>query len=1032
MRRSRQSFSRPSSGEARFPHSATGLAGAGVAQQASPSELCLADALVPPLQSQTINKKGKQVVISDLRSAELRLNFRASILRPTALAALSAAGMVCSAFAFAQAPPADDENAPLEQVVISGTNIVRDGYSAPTPVTVVGVDQLQQSATSNIADYINTMPVFANSQTPTNQYHQSSNGLAGLNTLNLRSVGSSRTLVLIDGQRSVGSTTTGLVDINNIPQDLVQRVDVVTGGASAVYGSDALSGVVNFVLDKTFTGTKFGVSGGATNEGDDGNWKVSLTEGLGFADDRGHFIFSGEMARDAGIRGVPRDWNNGGTAIITNPGFTATNGQPQLIRVDQAALYVATEGGIITNPAAPLPPNPLAGTAFGPGGTPTTFHLGSITANPYTVGGDWASNPSNTIQSLTPEMKSERIFTRLSFDITDNVNVFGQFSWAGTSTLGYNEPNFYFGSLAVKSDNAFIPAPIATRLNTLGITTFNMGTLNGDLPDWANKTDRDTKRYVVGASGKFGAFGSNWNWNVYAQRGTTEATFQTPGVSNRTRYMLAIDAVRDPNTGAVVCRSTLTAPTNGCVPYNLFGTGVNSQAAINYLEPFAPTQNLKLTQDVWSAQIAGEPFSDWAGPVSLAAGVQHRLEKVSASADALSGQWFAANYAPINGSYDVTEASLETVVPIVRDKAWAKAIDLNAAARATDYSTSGYVTTWKVGATYDITPDVRLRATRSRDIRAPNLSELYQAGAGGTGQIFDDFRGRQGVQYRIVQSGNLGLDPEKADNTGAGVVFTPTFLPNFSFSADYWRIDIDGAIGGIQSQPIFDLCYQGLSQFCAFITPDPSKLTAVPASYSIVNAPVNLASQKASGIDFEASYRLNLGDLVSSWAGNVDLRYLGTHYIKNVTDNRLTPPADQVGASIPKWNHNLTATYTNDGLRFTLTGRLIDAGVIDPTYIECSTGCPQFTAAQLLNNPTVNDAHRPGVFYIDTSIGYDFAKVGNADFQVYFNVQNLLNRDPPIVPLPLTGLVPYFSVQTNPSLYDVLGRNYRLGFRFKL
>ena len=249
--------------------------------------------------------------------------------------------------------------------MITGTNIVRNGFSAPTPLTVIGQDQFQTSATNNIADYLNTTPVFQNSQTPTNQYHQSSNGLAGLNTLNLRSLGSSRTLVLIDGQRSVGSTTTGLVDINNIPQDLVSRVDVVTGGASAVYGSDALTGVVNFVLDKKFTGTKVSVSGGVTTYGDDPNWKVGITEGFGFAGDRGHFIVSGEATDDYGIRGVPRNWNNGGAAIIVNPAFSKTNqnGQPQYIRVNQASLYTATWGGIITN-------TPLANTTFGPGGTP--------------------------------------------------------------------------------------------------------------------------------------------------------------------------------------------------------------------------------------------------------------------------------------------------------------------------------------------------------------------------------------------------------------------------------------------------------------------------------------------------------------------------------------------------------------------------------------------------------------------------------------------------------------------------------------
>jgi iron complex outermembrane recepter protein len=981
-------------------------------------------------------------MIPDICSAERRVDLRGQILRPTALAALSAAGLAGSALALAQAPaaggapeaPARQEaparpdaaagqpEAPAE-VVITGTNIVRNGFSAPTPLTVIGQEQFQTSATNNIADYVNTIPAFQNSQTPTNQYHQSSNGLAGLNTLNLRSLGSSRTLVLIDGQRSVGSTTTGLVDINNIPQDLVSRVDIVTGGASAVYGSDALTGVVNFVLDKKFTGTKVAVSGGVTTYGDDPNWKVSLTEGIGFAGDRGHFIVSGEASDDYGIRGVPRSWNNSGEAIIVNPAFSKTNqnGQPQYIRVSQAALYTVTWGGIITN-------TPLANTAFGPGGTPTIFHLGSIVSNPYTSGGDWASNPSNTIQSLTPEIRSQRIFTRLSYDVTDSIDVFGQFSWAGTHSIGYNEPNFYFGNLTVKSDNAFIPPSVASRLSALGITQFNMGTLNGDLPDWNNNTYRTTKRYVVGANGNFDALGSSWTWSAYVQRGETDGDFRAYGVSDRTRYMLAIDAVRDPATGAIVCRSTLTDPTNGCVPYDLFGTGVNGQAAINYIEPSVPTQLLELTQDVWSAQLSGEPFSDWAGPVSVAAGVQHRREAVSGTADALSGNWFAANYAPIRGSYKVTEGSLETVVPLAKDVFLVKNLEVDAAARATDYSISGYVTTWKFGATWDITPDIRLRANRSRDIRAPNLSELFQTGAGGTGQILDDFRGAQSVLYRIVQAGNLNLQPEKANSTGAGLVLQPTFLPRFNASVDYWQINIDQAIGTIQSQQTFDLCYQGLSQFCTFITPNPATLTAVPTGgYVIVNSPVNLASQKASGIDFEGSYRFDLGSF-----GNLDLRYLSTHYIKNVTDNRVSPPVDVVGASVPRWDHHLTVTYSNQPFTVALTGRMISSGVLDPTYLVCSTNCPPRTAAQQLTNPTVNDAHQPGAFYLDSSVTYDLPGAGKTDLQVFLNIQNLLNRAPPIVPEAYTGLVPYFSEQTNPMLYDVLGRTFRLGVRFTM
>ena len=944
--------------------------------------------------------------------------------------ALSAVGLVVTPLALAQqaapaaaAAPADASTTAdtLQEVVVTGTHIVRDGYSAPTPLTVVGQEQLQQSATNSIADYLNTIPAFKGSQTPQNQYHQSSNGLAGLNTLNLRSLGSSRTLVLIDGQRSVGSTTTGLVDINNIPQDLVTRVDVVTGGASAVYGSDAISGVVNFVLDKNFTGTKINASGGVTTYGDDPNWKVGITEGFGFANNRGHFIVSGEVSDDYGIRGTPRAWNNTEQAIVTNPAYTATNGLPQLLRVSGAGLYTATQGGIITSTA-------LANTQFGPGGVPSTFQLGSIVANPYTVGGSALTNPSNLIAGLTPEQESQRLFTRLSFDITENINIFGQYSWAKTHTDGQNEPNFYFGNLNVKSDNAYIPASVESRLTALGIGSFSFGTLNGDLPEWNNITDRTTQRFVGGANGKFSVLGSDWTWSGYFQRGTTDTLVRLPGVTNKTNYMLAIDAVVNPATGSIVCRSTLTNPNNGCVPYNLFGTGVNSAAAINYVEPTVPTQHLGLAEDVFSGQLSGEPFSDWAGPVSVAAGISHRSESVLGTADSNAGNYFAGNYAPISGGYTVTEGSLETVLPLAKDIFLVKNLDLNAAARATEYSTSGYVTTWKAGLTWDVIPDLRFRGSISRDIRAPNLSELFQAGAGGTGQILDDFRGRTGVLYRIVQQGNLNLQPEKAKNTGGGFVLQPSFAPNFSASVDYWRIDISGAIGTIQSQQDFDLCFQGNKTFCAFISPDPSTLTAVPASYNIINAPVNLADQVASGIDFESAYHFDLSDLVAAAPGRLDIRFLSTHYIENTTNQIVTPPVDQVNSQVPRWEHHLTLTYSYDPVAVTLTGRYLSAGVLDPTYIVCSTNCPPAT----LNNPTANNASQPSAFYLDSSITFDFAKVGKSNLQAYVNIQNLLNKDPPIVPMSLTGLVPYFSIQTNPLLYDVLGRTFKVGFRLTL
>ena len=910
---------------------------------------------------------------------------------------------------------------PGSEIVVSGTRIVRNGYSQPTPVTVVGADQLQTSATPNIADYVNTIPVFLGSITPTNGYHNSSNALSGINALNLRSLGTSRTLVLIDGQRSVGSTTTGLVDINTVPQDLIERVDVVTGGASAVYGSDALSGAVNFILNKTFKGIKGEVSGGVTNYGDDPNWKASLTAGVGFAGGRGHLIVSGQIANDYGIRGVPRAWNKTGQAYMVNPGYVTGNGQPQYLRVSQATLYTGTYGGIITNTA-------LAQTAFGPGGTPYVFHLGSITATPYTSGGDWASNQTNALEDLVPRESDRRIFGRASYEITDHVNVFGQVSWASSHTTVANEPIFYLGNLLIRSDNAFIPSSVASRLGPLGITQFNLGTLNGDLPTWSNDARRTTTRYVAGADGDFGALGSNWKWNAYLQKGITHTKFQALNVPTVARYMAAIDAVRDPTTGAIICRSTLTDRSNGCVPFNVFGTGVNGQAAVNYVEPTTPTQVLSVKQDVYSADVTGEPFTNWAGPISVAVGFQHRREAARSTADANAGRYFAANYAPLRGSYRVTEGSLETVVPLARDQVWAQALDINAAVRFTGYSTSGFVTTWKVGATWNIIPGLRIRATRSRDIRAPNLSELFQAGAGGTGSIFDDFRNRAPILYRIVQQGNLDLKPERANTTGVGVVLQPHFIRGFSASADYFRIDISKAIGSITSQQVFDLCFNGNTDLCALISPDPSKLTAAPASYNIISEPINLASQKASGIDFEASYRLDVDEVIKGWGGSFSLRYLGTRYINNTTDNGLIPPVNIVGSSIPKWRHTITALYSSDRLTGSVTGRLTSAGRIDNSFIVCQTICPTSS----LYNQTVSDAHQPSAFYLDASINYNIGGLGSTQVQLYVNVQNILNRDPPVVPLPYNGTVPYFSLQTNPVLYDVLGRRFQVGLRVKL
>ncbi len=917
----------------------------------------------------------------------------------------------------------------FEEIIVTGSRIQITGYEQPTPVTVVGVEQIENSAAQNIADFVSQMPAVTGSASPVSSNGGLSSHSAGLSTLALRGLGGSRTLVLLDGQRSVGATTQGLVDINDIPQDLVNRVDVVTGGASAAYGSDALSGVVNFILDKTYVGTKGEVSGSLTTYGDDPQWKIRLTNGSTFGGEKGHLIISGEATHRYGIWGVPREWNKQGAFLVNNPTYTATNGQPSLLNVRGAALWQATKGGVITTVG------PLKGVYFGPNGTPNQIRFDGIVANPLAVTSDYRALQVNDNHTLDPEGSTQRIFTRASYQFTDHINGFVQLSWSHTHAYGWDVLNFKVANITVKADNAYIPASVAAVIAANGITQFTMGSMLADLGIVGNDSKRSTNRTVVGFDGDFDALDTNWRWNAYFQKGVSRTSALIFNSLQNTRFTTAIDAVKSPTSGAIVCRSTLTNPTNGCVPYNLFGIGVNSQAAINYLasdrdpRTGAPLLHESFYQSVFSADIQGTPFTTWAGPVAIGMGVEHRTERADGDADSVSGNWLIGNYIPTIGKYDVTEGFVETAVPLARDQVWAQSLDLNAAVRATSYSSSGYVTTWKVGATWDVIPDLRFRATRSRDIRAPNLGELFSTGAGGTSSLIDRFHGTTPVNSIGLNIGNTALTPEKADTTGIGIVVQPQFIPGLSASVDYYNIDIDDVIGSVAGQNVIDYCFNGLKQFCAAITPDLSTAAVTPAQIQVRNQPFNFATRQARGYDIELSYGRNLDDFVSDWQGSAEVRFLATHYLRDIQNNLIAPPDNVVGGqTTPKWRYSISANYTLDPISFTLSARGISAGAYNTSYIQCTSGCPTSTTF----NQTINNNVVDGAWFYDASINYTLPYGEDNDtIQAYLNVQNLFNSDPPIVSRGPTG-IPNALSMSNTVQHDVLGRVFRSGVRFKM
>ncbi|HEY4276145.1 MAG TPA: TonB-dependent receptor [Rhizomicrobium sp.] len=951
-------------------------------------------------------------------SKSSKFNLASRTLRYAALACtcLVPAALILPAYA-------QEQSQGVEEVTVTGTRVQRNGYQAPTPLTVIGADQIAQAAPNNLADYVNQMPELAGSATPQTTVTSQSSGTAGLNNMNLRNLGAVRTLVLLDGHRSVGSTQTGLVDVNTFPQQLVSRVDIVTGGASAAYGSDAVAGVVNFVLNKTFTGVKADLSGGISTYGDAAVGEFSGTAGFGFANDRGHILISGNVVHQDSTLSGTRAWNNTGTFVIVNPAYSAANHSvPQWMTVSGAQSDAATYGGIITG-------GPLKGTTFGPGGTPYQFAYGSITSDPWTVGGNWRANQYNDVNALVPREDRQGIFTRLSYNVTNNANFYLQYSYNNSRDIVPNTYPGYQANLSISADNAYLPASVASQAQTLGVSSFAFGKVWGQLPIATTLNTRNVQRFSVGGDGVFDALGTSWTWDGYLQHGVTHAS-ENLQQANTDKLKLAIDAVRN-GSGQIVCRSNLTGGNPGCVPLNPFGTDTASADAVNYVSGI-PYRKEIFTEDDASFSITGEPFSNWAGPVSLATGIEHRMEGLNGFVPlAYQSGWLSGNYRPTAGHYSVTEGFIETVVPLAKDVSWAKSLDLNAAVRFTGYSTSGYVTTWKVGATYQVTDDFRVRATQSRDIRAPNLQELFNNGTFGNGFAQDPRNNFANVGAFSLTTGNPNLQPEKADTTGFGIVYQPAFLPGFGFSIDYYNINVQGAISSVTAQQILNQCYVAQQQeFCASVTPN----TGPAGGFSqILIQPFNLQSLTARGLDFEANYNVSAHDIVENWGGDFTIRGLATNYLKNFTDTGIpgVPAVNTVGTNStsgpPHWRYNIVGIYSNDPYTISLTARGVSSGKINNTYIQCTTGCPLAT----VNNETINDNHLPGAFYLDTNLSYEFMKNEAGVGSVYLNVRNLLNADPAIVPTGPSGFS-YITQGTNPYIYDQIGRYFRLGVRFSM
>lgn len=907
----------------------------------------------------------------------------------------------------------------MAEVVVTGSRIARTGFTAPTPVTTVGAAEIATRAPTTLGETLQALPSFRQSSGASPGGVTSRGG--GQLIADMRGLGSERTLTLVNGRRFVPTTAEGTVDMKLIPTLLVNQIEVVTGGASAAWGSDAVSGVVNIILKDRIDGIQGTVQIGQSKYNDYKEYRVSLAGGEEFAGVR--FIAGADYLNNDGI-GNPysRPWGRSEGGIITNTAF-ATNGLPNLILAKGVHTANMTPGGLVvgSTTTAGAASTLLKGTQFLAGGTPAQYQYGQV-FGALMIGGDgYGANLSNSTVLGTP-LQSLSSFAKADYDINDKVSVYSELSLAWAYSGGVSQQPRDAGNLTILPDNAYLPASVKAQMTTLGLRSLTVGRLNNDTGFIKLDNQTQTQRAVLGLKG---SFGDGWTWDFYHQYGHTRQHLNT-GPNNRIQvnWTRAIDAVVGAG-GTIVCRSTLTAPTNGCTPINIFGDG---SAAAN---PYAfGTAFFSLNNQQWvtAGSVQGEPFKTWAGPVSLVVGAEYRREKAVADSDAISqtvqangalGGWVLGNQAPLYGKYNVQEAFAETVVPLAKDLPFAKSFDLNGAVRRTTYSTFGSVTTWKAGVSWSVVNDLRLRATRSRDIRAPNFTELYQAGGSSNTFVFDPVLNAS-AQIRNILTGNPDLKPEKADTTILGAVYQSSLIQGFSATIDHYDIEVADVIASIDAPTLTARCFAGIKEFCTSVVLNPNGSVAYTLSQNR-----NLNSLKSSGYDFEVRYTQPLSTFYDPLPGNIDIRWLATK-AEHLTQIDSTGPTERAGKvsnharinGVPEWSTVTDVTYRLPEWTFNLQARYVGQGIFNAALTE---GCCKAN--------TVSDNSVPAYIYYSLNMQHDLT-VGGHSFQVYGIINNLLDKQPPNIPSGAAGGINESS--TNGAFYDTVGRNYRIGVRFKL
>lgn len=979
-------------------------------------------------------------------------------------AATAVIALTFSAPAYAQSAEdaqetAPEAEAPAQAIVVTGSRITNPNLQLSSPVSVVSDTELKLRQTNNAEQFLRELP----SAVPSIG-SAVNNGNGGAAFVNLRGIGSQRNLVLLDGRRFVPADETGRVDLNNIPLAVIERTEVLTGGATTTYGADAISGVVNFITKRDFEGVQVDASTQLTERGDGVTHRVDLTMGANFADGRGNAVFSlGYQKQDEVLQG---------DRSFSEFNVDSFNGRAGGSSAAVPAFIVGPPG---PGPAVSGQIN-AAGTDVGPFDRPFNF------------------NPFNIFQ--TP-FERYNMYGSANYEVSDAVELFAQgvFSKQTVSTIIAPGGSF-FNTYQINLNNPFIPDAIAQRFgDRLGLTpaqfaaarntqfgpTLANGAANPDYVQFGAQVRRRSTEAGVRFSdftttlfnmvvGARGGITDDINWEITGTYGQSERIQRQGGFARLDRLEQAVLAIPD-GAGGVRCINQ----SRGCVPINLFGTEGNLGSPEAIAFAFDLTQQVIDTSDIATVNglISGDlPLAIADTPVAFAVGAEYRrygTGQVSDEASQTPGAVVGGGGADPNftGGYKALDLFGELVVPLLEGVTFAESLTLELGGRYSDINIVGSEFTWKAGGSWEPVTGFKVRGNYQRAARAPNIGELFfpqvtgldnlandpcagaapagnaqlaavcraqGAPAGAIGNILQPAAG----QINVTEGGNLDLDFEVANTWTVGFVASPLAIPRLTVSVDYFNIKLDGAIGTPGIGDVIDGCYLGAldfgaNPFCQLIERNPltGGLDGAPNELRglLLNL-TNLGRLQTDGIDVAVNWGT---DLTSSIG--FDLAFNGTWTNENrfqaISGSPDSPFRDCVGffsvncGSIqPEFVFDTRGSFTfGDDALLSLRWRYLSGVEQEP--LDIASQGPAFIGNSTLFGD-VDFTQIPAESYFDLTA--QFYAMDNLTFTL--TVQNLFDNQPTVVGSTI-GTTAFNSGNIFPSSYDALGRRYAASVQFR-